>query len=143
RARPPRTRDHRRLSRSRGRAATGFRPDTRSRTGVDDGTRMDRAPAASRDPPFPALLSASGRLRRRLENLREEALRALVARGVEEMLGRTFLDDRAVVHHHDPVGDLAREAHFVGDDDHRRTHIESERLHHIQYLADYFRIESA
>ena len=34
---------------------------------------------------------------------------------VEELLRRALLDDPAVVHHHDPIGSLAREPHLVGD----------------------------
>jgi len=47
----------------------------------------------------------------------------------------------AVVHHQDPVGRLAREPHFVGDDDHRRLEVESQSLHDIENLAYELRIQ--
>src|SRR5689334_9872365 len=36
----------------------------------------------------------------------------------ENLVRRALLDDRALIHHHDTVGDAAAEAHLVGDDQH-------------------------
>src|SRR5690554_6885835 len=52
------------------------------------------------------------------EDLGEEAPRALVPRRREELRRWGGLDDLAFVHEDDAVGDGAREAHLVGDDDH-------------------------
>ena len=64
-----------------------------------------------------------------LQDLGEELLRPLVFGLLEEVLGRSLLDDQPVVHHHDPVGRLAREAHLVSHDDHGRPG-GRELLHH-------------
>ena len=48
---------------------------------------------------------------------------------------RAALDDQAAVHEDDLVGDLSREAHLVGDDDHRHA-VPGELLHRVQDLAD-------
>ena len=52
------------------------------------------------------------------EHLREEALEAFALGVVEEVGGRAGLDDFAFVHEDDLVGDLAGEAHLVGDHQH-------------------------
>ena len=44
---------------------------------------------------------------------------------------------------HDAIGRLAREAHLVRDDDHRRPHFERQRLHDVEHFADHLGIESA
>ena len=70
---------------------------------------------------------ASASRRRRLGLLvlgahpREERLGALVLRVADDVLRRALLDDDAAVHEDDAVGDLAGEAHLVGDDDHRHA----------------------
>ena len=54
--------------------------------------------------------------------------------------GRALLDDPALVDEDDPVADLAREAHLVGDDDHRHP-VAGEVAHHVEHLADHLRVE--
>ena len=44
-----------------------------------------------------------------------------VLRGVEDLVDRPLLDDLAVVHHRDLVGDLGDDAHVVGDEHHRHA----------------------
>src|SRR5438045_1274549 len=53
-----------------------------------------------------------------LQDFREELLRPRRAGLAEEILGGGVLDDPSAVHEHDPVRDLARESHLVGDADH-------------------------
>src|SRR6266436_7496758 len=48
----------------------------------------------------------------------QKSASALLGRVVEHLLGRALFDDDAVVHKDDAVGDIAGEAHLVGDDDH-------------------------
>ncbi len=65
-----------------------------------------------------------------------EQLGALVLRMVEELLRRVRLDDLALVHEHDAVGDLPGEAHLVGDDQH--GHAVLGELHHgVEHLLDH------
>ena len=54
----------------------------------------------------------------RLRDALEEALRASRAGRAEDLLGRTFLQDLPGVQEADPAGDVAREAHLVGGDQH-------------------------
>ena len=54
--------------------------------------------------------------------------------------GWPCLDDDALVHEHHAVGDLAGEAHLVGDDDHRHA-VVGEPAHHVEHLADELRVE--
>src|SRR6516165_1883405 len=76
------------------------------------------------------------------ENLGQKLPRALVVGRLEEVLRRPFLDDHALVHHHDPVGCLPGEAHLVRHDDHRRSLVR-ELLHHVEDLAGHLWIERA
>src|SRR5260370_8798224 len=48
----------------------------------------------------------------------QKSASAFLRRLVEHLLGRALLDDDAVVHEDDAVGNIAGEAHLVGDDDH-------------------------
>ena len=48
--------------------------------------------------------------------------------------------DLTGLHEDNPVGDLASEAHFVGDDHHGHA-AEGQFLHDVEYLFDHFRIE--
>ena len=57
-------------------------------------------------------------------------------------LGGPCFDEVAVVHVHDPVGDVAAEAHLVADDDHRHA-LRGEVLHDLEHLADELRVERA
>ena len=64
--------------------------------------------------------SGVGEIRRGgVEHAREEPPGPLVSGTSDHPLGVPLLDDGTVVHEHDAVGDLAREAHLVRDDDHR------------------------
>src|SRR5262245_29491850 len=55
------------------------------------------------------------------EDGRQEPLRPLVRRAGEDHLRLPLLDHHPGVHEHHPVGDLAREAHLVGHDQHRHA----------------------
>ena len=53
-----------------------------------------------------------------LQYLRQKLLRAVAAGLAEEIVRQRVLDDFALVHEDDPVGDLAGKTHFVGHDHH-------------------------
>src|SRR6478735_3102825 len=74
------------------------------------------------------------------EDLAEEVLGARALRRGEELLGRGDLDDLAVGHEDHPVGRLAREAHLVGDDDHRHALL-GEAHHDVEHLVDHLGVE--
>ena len=59
---------------------------------------------------------------------------------VEHLRRGTLLDDRAPVHEHDPVSDLAREPHLVRHDEHGHPGL-GEPSDHLQHLADELRVE--
>ena len=63
----------------------------------------------------------------------EQPLRVGMARALEHLGNRTLLDDLALRHDADPVGDLADDAEVVGDEQHR--HAEA-RLHFGEELQD-------
>ena len=50
------------------------------------------------------------------------------------------LDDPPFVHEHDAVGDVHREVHLVGDDEHRHAGA-GERSHHVEDAGDELRVE--
>src|SRR4051812_22886861 len=56
-----------------------------------------------------------------LQQLLEEEPRARLLGAREHLLRRGLLGDQALVHEDDPVGNLAGEAHLVGDDEHRHA----------------------
>src|SRR5690606_27394310 len=64
------------------------------------------APSGLRPPLLPG---------RSVQNLAQEQLGPIVLRVLEERVRLVLLDDFATVHEDDAVGDLAREAHLVGD----------------------------
>ncbi len=64
---------------------------------------------------------------------RQEVLRVVVLRGIEDRFGVALLDDLAVGHHADPVGHAADDAEVVGDEQHR--HAEA-LLQVLQQLED-------
>ena len=55
--------------------------------------------------------------------------------------GRPLLEDPALVEERHPVGDLAGEAHLVGDHHHRHVQVGGERLHDREHLAGELRVE--
>ena len=59
---------------------------------------------------------------------------------VEEIGGGALFDDRALGHEDDAVGDLAREAHLMRDDDHRHA-VFRKVAHQIEHLADHLGVE--
>ena len=62
-------------------------------------------------------------------------------RGEPRTLGRRAgLDDHALVHEHDLVGDLAREAHLVRDHDHRHA-VARQLAHRVEHVADELGVE--
>src|SRR5208337_2715675 len=72
------------------------------------------------------------------QDLAQEQSRAGVLGIVEERVGRIDLDDLAVVHEHDAVGDLPREAHLVRHDHHRHA-VLGQRGHRVEhFLTDGF-----
>src|SRR5918911_2508280 len=113
-------------------------PASRSSTMTSPGSspRMPRARACC------SCWRSAGRSNGNLQDLRDESLRALVGGVLEEVLRRPFLDDAALVHHDDAIGDLAREAHLVRHADHGHA-AEGQLLHHLEHLADHLRIERA
>ena len=58
----------------------------------------------------------------------------------EEVLGRAFLDDLALVHEDDPVCHLTGKTHLVGDDQHRHTR-PRQFLHGVEDLFDHLRVQ--
>ena len=81
--------------------------------------RLDRRREAEASPldasgaavPLPAL----SRIRNR--HRREQFLRVVVLRVLADLVGGPLLDDLALVHHRDPVGDVADDADVVGDEE--------------------------
>src|SRR5580704_17065396 len=65
----------------------------------------------------------------------QEALRAFLLWIVEHLGRRALLDDAALVDEDDAVGDLAGEADFMGDDDHRHAGF-GQPTDHRENLAD-------
>ena len=70
----------------------------------------------------------------------KEGAGALLAGVGEELAGRALLDDDAVVHEQHPVGDLARKAHLVGDDEHGDARV-GQAAHDGEDLADDFGVQ--
>ena len=60
----------------------------------------------------------------------------------EDPVRRTLLEDEALVEEDDAVGDVAREAHLVGGDEHRHP-LGGELADDVQHLADELGIERA
>ena len=58
----------------------------------------------------------------------------------EELLRRRVLDDAAVGHEDDAVGDAAREAHLVGHAEHRHA-VLGQADHGVEHLLDHLRVE--
>ena len=59
----------------------------------------------------------------------------------EDLVWRALFDDNAIGHEDDAVGDLAREPHLMGHDDHRHS-LRRQRPHDTQHVADKLRIQS-
>src|SRR5437899_2826656 len=76
------------------------------------------------------------------EDLIEKSPGALFARAAEERLRVAGLHDHALVHEDDAVGDLAGEAHLVGDHDHGHA-LAGEVEHDVEHLVDDLGIERA
>ena len=60
----------------------------------------------------------------------------------EDPLGRTLLEDEALVEEDDAVGDVAREAHLVGGDEHRHA-LGGQLADDVEHLADELGVERA
>ena len=75
------------------------------------------------------------------QNGLEEASEAWILRCVENLGGRSLLDNAPAIHEDDPVGDLTGKAHLVSHDDHGDAGL-CQLLHHIENLADHLRVES-
>ena len=71
----------------------------------------------------------------RLDDSLQEFQGSRLRRFAEDPFRRPLLDDEAVIQEHDAIGDLAREAHLVGGDDHRHP-FGGEVTHDIQHLTD-------
>jgi hypothetical protein len=59
---------------------------------------------------------------------------------VEELLGRSLLDDHTVFHEDNPVGNFAGKAHFVRDHQHGHT-LFGQLLHDGEHFADQLGVE--
>ena len=70
----------------------------------------------------------------------EEVAGARHQRRLEDLRGRSLLDDAALVEDDHPVGDALGEIHLVGDHHHGHALV-GQRLHHCQHLADGLGIE--
>jgi len=70
----------------------------------------------------------------------KEALGAFLLRVAEDLVGWPLLDDQAVVHEDDAVGDVAGEADLVGHDDHGHAGF-GKAADDGQHIADQFRVE--
>ena len=71
---------------------------------------------------------------------RRNALGALLLRAQEHVVRRPLLDDDALIHEDHAVGDLAREAHLVGDHDHGGALL-GEIAHHTEDLTHQLGVE--
>ena len=59
----------------------------------------------------------------------------------EKFFRRRGFEDFPFVHEDDAVGDGAREAHFVGDDQHSDLAVFGEFDHHVQHFFNHLRVE--
>ena len=75
-----------------------------------------------------------------MENLTQEQPCPLRARFGKEVIGRCLFDDLSFIHENDSIRGGACKSHFMRDHDH--GHLVGKFLHHIQYFADHFRIQS-
>src|SRR6185295_14136672 len=75
-----------------------------------------------------------------LEDLANEAARALLPGAGEEYLGVLHFDDLAAVHKGDAVRYLASETHLVCDHQHGHA-VTGQILHDVQDLVDHLRVE--
>jgi hypothetical protein len=75
-----------------------------------------------------------------LQDLGQELAGALGARRAEEGFLAVILDDAALVHEDHPVGNLAGEAHLVGDAHHGHAFL-GQLDHHVEHLVDHLRVE--
>src|SRR5215217_4202814 len=70
-----------------------------------------------------------------VEDALEEGAGAGVLGAADHLGGDALLHDHALVHEDDPVGDLAGEAHFVGDDQHGHA-LDGQLAHDGEHVAD-------
>ena len=70
----------------------------------------------------------------------DEGFGAYLLGVVQYLRRRTLLDDRALVHEDDRVGNFAGEPDLVGDDD-QRAALAGQLPDDLEYLADQFRIQ--
>ena len=70
----------------------------------------------------------------------EERAQTFAPRVREQRCRVAFLDDRPLIHEDDPIGDVTRELHFVGDDDHRHT-VPRQLPHYPENFVDELGIE--
>ena len=71
----------------------------------------------------------------------QKATCAIILRIAEHRLGATLLHNAAAIEKAHPIGDLACEAHFVSDQQHREIMLMRERADHLLHLAHELRIE--
>src|SRR4029453_7873725 len=74
------------------------------------------------------------------QDLAQEDFCSWALRVREERVRVRLLDDLTVIHENNPVRGLPREAHLVGDHEHRHT-LSSQRDHHIQHLIYHLRVQ--
>ena len=99
--------------------------DVQARRARRDGPRLTYRPSPTDGP---------------LQDLAEEQLRAVLARVLEEVLRGALLDQGAFVEEEQPVRHLPREAHLVGDDEHRHARL-GQLAHHVEHFLDHLRVE--
>ncbi len=75
-----------------------------------------------------------------LANLAQESAQPLALRRGEHFGGRPLFRNDTAIHEDGAVGHIAREAHLMRDDDHRHPFL-GKLAHHLQHLADQFRVK--
>src|SRR3990172_4849645 len=77
-----------------------------------------------------------------LQEALEEHLGKRVLGRIEDLLGRSLLDEHALLHEQDAIGCLAGEVHLVGDHDHGGALV-GQLFHDVEDLSDQRRVERA
>src|SRR5262245_6107788 len=74
------------------------------------------------------------------EDLREKTSKALALRTLEEIIRPPRLDDAALIHEDQAIGNATSEGHLVCHDHHRDA-FGGKSLHGLKYFGHHFRIE--
>src|SRR5581483_4605566 len=132
--RPSRPASTRSCAASRARASTPSAPRRRA------GWR--RTPRSRAAPGRATAGAGASRGVLRLEHAGEKLARSRLARVAEDLLRRSFLEDRALVEEAHLVGDLSCETHLVRREDHRHPRLRK-LTDEIQHVAHELRVECA